>query len=338
MTKSPNGLDRKLRGAWKEWLGRGPEEVSVTAVLEKRGLDADNICRKEFSRFQNKFSYISFEVGELDVCFPAKPACQIEAESTTPPHHWNNRGWFHPAYLKRGFVQELAEVEDEDFDTLLAEGYSPLHLATMWNQGFRSLAIFDRFIDIIFEALEAYALKLDSAAVTTIVPVVEGTLRTLQDRLDFAGENTTDRLYHVRRAVAQNAVSWLYPADWIPVEFRCYDYLSHVDEFVWVVDGYVNFLRDELFEDTDDFDRESQLNRHGILHGLFDEYGTGTNFLMLHSMLEMHAFITNMTGESQFLLFPESSQTSVRLGLYLTTLGGTGELRRSVVERLVPSE
>ena len=336
MTKSPDGLDRKLRGAWEEWLGRGPEEVSVTAVLEKRGLDADKICRKEFSRSQNKFSYVFFEVGEVEVCFPAKPACQIKAESTTPPHLWNNRGWFHPAYLQRGFVQELAE--DEDFDTLLAEGYSPLHLATMWNQGFRSLAIFDRFIDIIFEALEAYALKLHSAAVTTIVPVVEGTLRTLQNRLDFAGENTTDRLYHVRRAVAQNAVNGLYPADWIPVEFRCYDYLRQVDEFVWVVDVYVNFLRDELFEHTDDFDRESQLNRNGILHGLFDKYGTGTNFLMLHSMLEMHAFITNMTGESQFLLFPDSSKKSVRIGLYLTTLGATGELRRSVVERLVPSD
>lgn|GEM_PF-4647543 len=321
-----------LLSAWKEWLGRGADVAQLKPILRGRDLSPSQFAQNDFARFQNCFEYVEFDVAGKTIWFPRKKPDGILKGVSERPRPWNERGWFHPPYLSRGLVRRL--LETDQFDELLANGYSLLHLATMWNQGFRELSIFERFCPVIFESIEAHALGLEDVAVSSLVPVIEGTLRELQDRLGFAGESITDRLEHFAPAVAENAGGWFYQCDWLPRRFRSYDYLKRVDEFVWLVDGYVLFLKEHLFADTDNFQNPSELNRHGILHGLFDSYGSRTNFFMLYSMLEMHAFITNLTGENQFLLFPEMNEHSEKTSLYLGGLDRLSSVRKTVSQRI----
>jgi hypothetical protein len=45
-----------------------------------------------------------------------------------------------------------------------------------------------------------------------------------------------------------------------------------------MLEGLRDFIRDRFLENTKKYGGLDQLNRHGILHGIYDEYGEDNNF------------------------------------------------------------
>jgi hypothetical protein len=73
----------------------------------------------------------------------------------------------------------------------------------------------------------------------------------------------------------------------------------------------VTSVRDRLLENTKRFVGLNEFNRHGILHGLFDDFGQAINFLRLITLLDLLCLCIGMTeGVSMFAPAPtpESSK------------------------------
>lgn len=70
-----------------------------------------------------------------------------------------------------------------------------------------------------------------------------------------------------------------------------------------------------VYINTDKYDGLDQLNRHGILHGMFDGYSDTINFYRLVSLLDLIFFAPVLShGGSSFA--PEYAQESQKLVNY----------------------
>jgi hypothetical protein len=76
--------------------------------------------------------------------------------------------------------------------------------------------------------------------------------------------------------------------------------------------GLRDFFAERLLARTDDYNGLDQLNRHGILHGIFEQYGSAVNFLRLITLLELICFAMVLAhGGSAFA--PDDTPESNRL-------------------------
>jgi len=83
--------------------------------------------------------------------------------------------------------------------------------------------------------------------------------------------------------------------------------------------GLRDFFAERLLKHTDDYDGLDQLNRHGILHGIFEKYGAAVNFLRLITLLDLLCFAMVLAhGGSSFA--PDHTPESKRLADYYRTL------------------
>ena len=68
-----------------------------------------------------------------------------------------------------------------------------------------------------------------------------------------------------------------------------------------MLEAFRDFVRDRLLQNTKRFVGLNEFNRHGILHGLFDDFGQAINFLRLITLLDLLCFCIGMTeGVSMF--------------------------------------
>ena len=78
--------------------------------------------------------------------------------------------------------------------------------------------------------------------------------------------------------------------------------------------GLRDFFAERLLTHTDNYDGLDQLNRHGILHGIFEQYGNAVNFLRLITLLELFFAMVLAHGGSSFAPnhTPESDKLAER--------------------------
>jgi len=94
---------------------------------------------------------------------------------------------------------------------------------------------------------------------------------------------------------------------------------NRFEERIVMLTGLRNFFAERLLRNTDNYDGLDQLNRHGILHGIFEGYGAAVNFLRLITLLDLLCFAMTLThGGSSFA--PDHTQESMRLACYYRTL------------------
>jgi hypothetical protein len=80
-----------------------------------------------------------------------------------------------------------------------------------------------------------------------------------------------------------------------------------------------DFCSERLLKSTGVYAGFDQLNRHGILHGIFDQYGGPTNFFRLITLLDLLCFsIVLVHGGSCFA--PDQTAESERLAEYYRKL------------------
>jgi hypothetical protein len=68
-----------------------------------------------------------------------------------------------------------------------------------------------------------------------------------------------------------------------------------------MLQAFRDFVRTRLLENTKRYAGHDEFNRHGILHGLFGNFGRDINFLRLITLLDLLCFSIGMTeGISMF--------------------------------------
>ena len=98
--------------------------------------------------------------------------------------------WLVPAYLTFGFLSRFAgaldkvapEMRLEVMRLILGAVYTPEYLASMYLERYSKIMHIRDFGRQIDEAIKAYFSGLKLAAITTLVPVIEGIVRKLAAR------------------------------------------------------------------------------------------------------------------------------------------------------------
>ncbi|MFP3549733.1 hypothetical protein SB861_03325 [Paraburkholderia sp. SIMBA_049] len=192
--------------------------------------------------------------------------------------------WVVPAYFSVGAIGMLADAIEgaasvEQRQTILRDV-----LPRFYNDDYLAATLIDRYRSTIYvrdfqlpiaEAIEAAVLGLPHAAVSTLTPVLEGVLRKIA--AERGGREEGGKKFFIIPELDEL----------ISKEERS---PHRYEERITMLESLRDFFADRLYAHTKNYDGLDQLNRHGILHGLFDGYGDGVNFYRLISLLDLLCF------------------------------------------------
>lgn len=232
--------------------------------------------------------------------------------------------WFVPAYMQAGILTKLATdiaaAPQNEKASVLEKGlrrhYNPAYLAAMLLYRYRVVDHVREFAEQIRESIEAWAGGLDLAAVATLLPVIEGVLRKMAavDGRDL-GPGTRKVADEIDRMIdAERARTGDSPND---ATFERIEMLKQL----------CGFMRNRLLAKTSEYSGIDDLNRHGISHGIFLDYGKATNFLKLISFLDGLVFVISLRMSGVSCLAPDDTPSSRKLALYFVCLSSLRRLR-----------
>jgi hypothetical protein len=226
--------------------------------------------------------------------------------------------WFVPPYMQGGVLRRVAAAIEAAptaqrhsvLEGALKELYGPEYMAVMLLERYQKVDPVSEFSKQIRDAIEASAFGLDYAAVATLLPVLEGVIRRLAnaDGRDV-GRGTSkladeiDQLaVHERKAFGQSGAD------------------EAILERIEMIEQLRDFMRDRLLVKTADYAGINKLNRHGIVHGVFDDYDVESNFQKLVSFLDGLVFFVSLRRSGISCLAPGDTTESLRLASYLRDL------------------
>jgi hypothetical protein len=214
--------------------------------------------------------------------------------------------WPIPPYLQLGgFLSPLAKaIKDAPKDaklTIICErlggAYSAEYLASMFLDRYSKVPHIRDFSRQIDESIRTYFCGYTFNAVTGLLPVIEGIIRkmALQQNRDV-GQGTRGLKVELQALVDREKQS--------P---HCYG------ERLVMLEAFRDFVAEKLLENTGDYDGFNEFNRHGILHGLFENFGQDINFLRLITLLDLLCFSIGLIEGGVSMFAPADSPESLAL-------------------------
>jgi hypothetical protein len=80
-----------------------------------------------------------------------------------------------------------------------------------------------------------------------------------------------------------------------------------------MLEAFRDFVRNRLLENTNRYAGHNEFNRHGILHGLFEDFGQEINFLRLITLLDLLCFSIGLIEGGVSMFAPADSPESLAL-------------------------
>jgi hypothetical protein len=214
---------------------------------------------------------------------PTKPASEKPADGIDRlAAIFRSVDWVVPPYIPLGvlsycaaIIEQAPEVQKQaELETALRAIYDERHFASFLLGLYTHTRHVRDFKAQIEEAITAWFMGLYHAAVATVVPVLEGVIRKIaQESQREVGNGTKKVIAELDELISKE--------DRSPHRF---------EERIVMLTGLRDFFAERLLIRTDDYDGLDQLNRHGILHGIFEQYGNAVNFLRLITLLELLCF------------------------------------------------
>lgn len=222
-------------------------------------------------------------------------------------------GWFIPSHSTMGYINtianEIKDSEDPNIEPFLKELYSSLNQAAMVTERYPVVPYICEYKDIISESIEAHFLGLNYAAVTTLMPVVEGVGNKLVDewgvdRKLSNGKNKGTRTLFSN--LAEKCRKYVIDND-----------LGMVSEIVPALEAFEHYLKNNFYINSTKYTFDDKTNRHGILHGSFkdSDYGIPMNFYKTVGAVEFLCFIISLKEPISFFA-PSPTDKSYQLAAY----------------------
>jgi len=220
--------------------------------------------------------------------------------------------WIVPPYIQLGVLRQLAArieaASAEDKHGVLEEElgsiYDPSDIAVMLLERYAKTRHVADFKPAIAEAIEAAHLGMFHAAVSTLLPVVEGVIRKIATaRGQSVGNGTKKLVDEIDALITQQHVTGGGAAI----------------ERVEMLESFRDFLKSKLLEHTSKYAGAGELNRHGILHGVFSTFGHEWNFYKVLSFLDLLCFFIAISTNISALA-PHRTPESERLASYYRQL------------------
>ncbi|USX22880.1 hypothetical protein NHH82_12260 [Oxalobacteraceae bacterium OTU3REALA1] len=343
--------DRFFPNLYKRCLKSGLLKQGVAAIqveIEKMGVAASVEATKMLA-FLDLEGY-RVQRGDIAAFFPLTTEISdarkntivarmrknfLEVDVVVPPY-------VGMGYLSRyaaGIEKSSSQEEKENFIAeMLEELYGePLTLADLCI-AYKLDPCIAPFYDNIVEAMEAHFLGLRRASVLTLIPCIEGIIRNLADRV---GRNIRDRidapsfldvLCRVQKHYIKNVE--LRGIAWVPSELETIAFFDHFHELLQMVESIRVFVEHAMYKHTADYNRSSQLNRHGIVHGLLSDYHTETNFYRLIVLLNGLSVASIVAGHNASLFHPEPTDEARELACHFKSCGRSSLTITSITQNV----
>ena len=228
--------------------------------------------------------------------------------------HWERSfgrvGWFIPPYIQMGVLARMAAAIEEAGDAFtqsdlaeqLSDLYSPIGLATMVLHRYPAIPVIQDYAVTIEEAVEAHFLGLDHVAAAGLIPVIEGAARRHAQTRDITSA-------HIKDVITDLAESCKN------------DGFGAADEVASMMDSFVRFAREALFERSDRYIFGDGTNRHGITHGAYTDtdYGSPINFYKTIAAVDFLTFIASFRATISWVA-PSATDASLRRAMYYCDL------------------
>jgi hypothetical protein len=220
--------------------------------------------------------------------------------------------WVIPAYLQSGGIRRLASmIETAGPDA----GQQILHIALShtYNEEFLSSMLLGLYCKTVYvqdfkaqisEAIEASFSGLHHAAIATLIPVLEGVIRKIAKAENRDVGSGTQKLI--------NEFDHMIDAEKRSVHM--------FEERLVMLKALRDFFADRLLKNTNLYDGFDEFNRHGILHGIFESYGSQINFFRAITLLDLLCFILMPVSQTS-VFAPEATTDSTALSEYYHLLG-----------------
>jgi hypothetical protein len=221
---------------------------------------------------------------------------------------FNCVGWFIPTYVPLGFLGGVAKqiqenkVCEKSLAPYLALIYSADNLAAMVSERYHAVPYIDEYQEIIAESVEAHFLGLNHVAVSGLMPVIEGAGRRLADSRSVVVTSIKSVFQNLavdckNEVVAKN--------------------IGAVGEIISMMDAFIEFTDQNLYINSDHYPLSDNTNRHGILHGAFDDadYGHPLNFYKSIGAVDFLCFVSALRAPVSCFA-PSSTESSKRLASY----------------------
>lgn len=235
-----------------------------------------------------------------------------------------------PPYVAMGYLSNFAarikdaatpQEKDKIAEEMLRQAYNdPTALAEMCVGIYKKDPCIAPFYGNIIQAIEAHYFGLCSASILTLIPCIEGIIRNLAAMVDL---NISDRIdarnfLHALTKIQKNYINnvELNGIVWTPNELRTVEYFDEFHELIQMIESIRFFIKYALYRHTSDYERTSQLNRHGIVHGLLSDFNSTTNFYRLIVLINSLSVASIVAGRAASLFHPAPTEESRLLAMH----------------------
>jgi hypothetical protein len=289
------------------------------------------------------FNYVSIRgykvmVNDQIAFFPVQLPKEIVAspnEIYTIREFFLSLGYLLPPQSAIGGIKRMAdamqnakaEAQHKVLETLLPILNSSKNIATMYTERYRVIPHVSDFHEQILEAIKAFYFGLTHISVISLIPVVEGVIRSLAKKFGHDHTRVDRELFAKTLAISRRNVimnGTYFGFTWIPREFEEPNFVDKFDGRVQIIWGLERYIQNHLYKPSANFIGQGNLNRHGILHGFFGDYNHPYNFYKLITVLDTLCVIVSYT-EGTPVLSPEPTEASNNLTHYLNWLKYTSE-------------
>lgn len=220
--------------------------------------------------------------------------------------------WPIPPYLNLGFLGPLAKaIKDAPQDAKLrimreklAGAYDAQYLAGMYLDRYSRISFVKDFARQIDESIRTYFCGYSFNAVAGLLPVIEGIIRKIAASQNRDIGQGTKKLNDELQALVERELQ--SPA--------CYG------ERLVLLESFRDFVRDRLLQNTERYVGLNEFNRHGILHGIFEDYGQAVNFLRLVTLLDLLCFSIGLIEGGVSMFAPARTPESSKLAAVYAAL------------------
>jgi hypothetical protein len=226
----------------------------------------------------------------------------------------NNIGWFVPPFVSVGLLNTMAvavteasgKFSQDQLEMVLASIYGPDRLAAMVLHRYPQMPVVNLYQETIAESVSAHFAGLRHVAVTGLIPVVEGVGKELARQRGLIDSRSVKSAF---RALIADATD--------DAKNRR---IGATQEIVGMLDGFLHFLENYFFKDSQLYPLLDKTNRHGIVHGTYRDldYGKPINFYKTISAIDILTFVSMLKTSRMSGFAPaETTESRALTALYV---------------------
>ncbi len=334
--------DNKFRSAYRKCLRTNALKKNIECVREIISTCVDDFQIEKahvdsFIRIEGYKVVISGSAG----FFPKEKTQELEQE-----YHLR---WLRETFLKAEFVSPpllayefLSEIAKEimnatspsEIEQVIQKHgprmYPIKSLASLHENIYRLNPIVSPYSKQIQECIEAFHFGLFGAAITGLIPCIEGIIRDTGKKINIACDEHVslhqfiDIIEKLQQRILKKYVFREY--SWAPVDFMNIDFHDHFNEQIQILQSLKFYLNNSLYMHTQSFSSATGLNRNGVVHGFITNFNSAENFYRLVTVLNLLYVCTLFAGESGSMFHPPIPDTPTKFETRLRAISAMKEM------------